>query len=77
MDKKGQRAKKCVKGTKICVVKQKLKLGDYAHCVEATQLKIDIDIKSKKRFKSENIKQHNTSWSQIPDHSCKILKMGG
>ena len=56
MDKKGQRAKKCVKGTKICVVKQKLKLGDYAHCVEATQLKIDIDIKSKKIFKSENIK---------------------
>ena len=25
----------------------------------------------------ENIKQHNLNWPQIPDHSFRILKIGG
>ena len=25
----------------------------------------------------ENIKEHNPNWPQIPDHPCKILKIGG
>ena len=25
----------------------------------------------------ENIKEHNPNWLQIPDHSCRILIIGG
>ena len=25
----------------------------------------------------ENIKQHNPNWPQIPDHTCRILTIGG
>ena len=25
----------------------------------------------------KNIKQHNLNWPQIPDHSYRILKIGG
>ena len=30
-----------------------------------------------KQYKKENIKEHNTNWSQIPDHLYKILIIGG
>ena len=25
----------------------------------------------------EDIKEHNRKWPEIPDHSCRILKVGG
>ena len=28
-------------------------------------------------FTKENLKKHNTNWSQIPNHPYRILKIGG
>ena len=40
---------KKAKGTKMCVIKQRLKFNDYKNCI----LNDEITIKSQQRFKSE------------------------
>ena len=38
---------KKAKGTKKCVIKQKIKFEDYKHCLEATQLEYKIKYSEK------------------------------
>ena len=41
---------KIVRGTKECVIKQKVKFEDYKHCLELIQLKIKSNNQKKTKF---------------------------
>ena len=47
------------KGTKKCVIKRKLKLEDYKHCLEPTQLENKINHLQKRNLNVDNLRENH------------------
>ena len=41
--------------------------------IKCSNIKNNIKMINFNNITKENIKEHNPSWQQIPDHSCRIL----
>ena len=50
---------KKAKGTKICVIKQKLKFVDHKHCFKATQVENKINLIEKNKLDVESLRKNN------------------
>ena len=48
-----------VKGTKICVIKQKLKFVDHKHCFKATEVENKINLLEKNKLDMDSLRKNN------------------
>ena len=49
---------KKAKGTEKCVIKRKLKFEDYKNCLEAVQIKNEINHLEKNKIEADSIKEN-------------------
>ena len=59
------------KGEKKCVVKRKLKLEGYKHCLEATQFKNKTNHLTKSNLNVDNLRQNHKEFMKIATTNIK------
>ena len=48
-----------MKGTKICVIKQKLKFVDHKHCFKATEVENKTNLLEKNKLDMDSLRKNN------------------